>query len=105
MCAEPARWTSLSCRRRRTQSCCSDGVFLHYPELRGHWDFSILLEAPFEVTIPRCGRRDGTPTDVNAIENRRYVEGQELYFRLCHPRSAASVVVDNSNLTSPEIVG
>ena len=82
-----------------------DGVFLHCPELRGHWDFSVLLDAPFEVTIPRCAGRDGSSPDVNAPENRRYVEGQELYFRHCDPMSSATVVIDNGNLMSPEIVG
>ena len=81
-----------------------DGVFLHCPELRRHWDFSVFLDAPFDVTIPRCAGRDGSSPDVNAPENRRYVDGQKLYFLECDPKRAATLVIDNSNLTSPEII-
>lgn len=81
-----------------------DGVFLLCPELRRYWDFSIFLDAPFEVTIPRCARRDGSSPDVNAPENRRYVDGQKLYFLECEPQRAATIVISNGNLTSPEII-
>ena len=81
-----------------------DGVFLHRPELRPHWDYSILLEAPFEVTIARCAGRDGSSPDVQAPENQRYVEGQRIYFLECDPASLASIVIRNDDLGSPEIV-
>jgi len=81
-----------------------DGVFLLCPELRPFWDFSIFLDAPFEVTIRRCARRDGSPPDVNAPENRRYVEGQRLYFQECEPKRAATVLINNDDLASPEII-
>ena len=81
-----------------------DGVFLHCPELRSYWDFSVFLDAPFDVTIPRCAGRDGSSPDVNAPENRRYVDGQKLYFLECDPKRAATVVINNGNLTSPEII-
>ncbi|HEX5110393.1 MAG TPA: hypothetical protein VFV95_18210 [Vicinamibacterales bacterium] len=81
-----------------------DGVFLHRPELRPHWDFSVFLEAPFEVTIPRCASRDGSSPDVNAAENRRYVDGQQLYLRECEPARVATMVINDADLASPEIV-
>ena len=81
-----------------------DGVFLHRPELRRHWDYSVLLEAPFELTIARCAGRDGSSADVHAPENQRYVEGQKLYFLECDPASLASLVIRNDDLSSPEIV-
>lgn len=81
-----------------------DGIFLHRPELRPYWDFSVFLDAPFDVTISRCARRDGSSPDVHAAENRRYVEGQKLYLQQCEPRRVATVVIDNVNLSSPEIV-
>jgi hypothetical protein len=34
-----------------------DSPFLHRPELRDIWDFSIFLDAPFDVTIPRGAAR------------------------------------------------
>lgn len=82
-----------------------DGVFLLRPELSAYWDFSIFLDAPFHVTIPRLASRDGGSPDPNAIENRRYVQGQEMYLSTCDPRRAASIVIDNEDLVSPEILG
>ena len=81
-----------------------DGVFLHRPELLPYWELSIFLDAPFEVTIPRAASRDNSSPDVSAPENRRYVEGQQLYLRTCEPRRAATIVVNNENLSSPEVV-
>jgi len=80
-----------------------DGIFLHRPELRPYWDFSIFLDAPFEVTVPRAALRDGSSTDLNAAENRRYLEGQKLYLKQCQPRRAATIVINNEDLMSPEI--
>ena len=82
-----------------------DGVFLHRPELRSYWDFSLFLDAPFEVTIPRAAARGGSASDVSASENRRYVEGQQIYLQTCEPKSAATILVNNEDLSSPEIVG
>jgi uridine kinase len=81
-----------------------DGIFLHRPELRGRWDLSVFLDAPFSVTVPRGAQRgDGSP-DPGAASNRRYVEGQRLYLARCRPRARATVVVDNSDLDHPRIV-
>jgi uridine kinase len=82
-----------------------DGVFLHRPELRMYWDFSLFLDAPFEVTISRCALRDRRSPDVNAAENRRYVEGQKLYLRQCEPKLVANIVINNEDLMSPDIMG
>jgi uridine kinase len=81
-----------------------DGVFLLRPELLHFWDLSIFLDAPFEVTIPRMAARDGTPPEADAPENRRYIEGQKLYLRTCEPKRQASILIDNQDLESPEIV-
>ena len=80
-----------------------DGVFLHRPELISFWDATIYLEVSFEITVPRAAERDGWPPDVEAVENRRYVEGQRLYLRECNPAAIASFVVDNSDLARPAI--
>ena len=82
-----------------------DGVFLHRPELRSCWDLSFFLDAPFEVTIRRAASRDGSPSDVSAPENRRYVEGQKLYLQTCDPRKAATIVINYEDLSFPQIVG
>jgi uridine kinase len=81
-----------------------DGVFLHRPELLSYWDFSLFLDASFDVTIPRAAARDGSSPDVNAPENRRYVEGQQLYLEACEPKRAATVVINNEDLASPVVV-
>jgi uridine kinase len=80
-----------------------DGVFLHRRELVSFWDATIYLDVPFEITVCRAAGRDGWPADVEAVENRRYVEGQRLYLRECNPQAVASVVVDNSDLARPVI--
>jgi uridine kinase len=80
-----------------------DGVFLHRRELVSFWDATIYLDVPFEITVRRAAGRDGWPVNVEAVENRRYVEGQRLYLRECNPRAVASIVVDNSDLARPVI--
>ncbi len=81
-----------------------DGIFLHRPELRLYWDFSIFLDVGFNVSIPRVAQRGGGSPDPQAPENRRYVEGQELYLRECDPKRYATIVVNNEALASPHIV-
>jgi uridine kinase len=82
-----------------------DGIFLHRPELRDYWDYSIFLDVPFAVSIPRGASRGFGSPDPDAPTNRRYVEGQKIYLRECDPRSRASVVIDNTDLRRPRIVG
>src|SRR4051812_12026133 len=70
-------------------------------ELLYHWGLGIFLEAPFGVTIARAARRDGSSPNVNAPDNRRYVEGQQLCLRTCDPKRAATIVVNNEDLEAP----
>ncbi|MGV3527207.1 MAG: uridine kinase [Candidatus Sericytochromatia bacterium] len=81
-----------------------DGIFLHRPELRHYWDFSIFLAVDFSVSIPRCAQRDAGSPDPLAPENRRYVEGQKLYLAECRPWTSASVVINNADLAHPYLV-
>ncbi len=81
-----------------------DGVFLHRPELVGLFDFSIFLDARFEVTVRRGAERGGGSPDVEAEENRRYVAGQRLYLEECNPKRLADVVIDNNDLAGPFFV-
>ncbi len=78
-----------------------DGIFLHRPDLRALWNWSLWLDAPFEVTYARMALRDGCDPDPRAESNRRYYEGQLLYLREARPRSAASALVDNADLSHP----
>ena len=83
-----------------------DGIFLHRPELRAHWDFSVFLQVDFSVTVPRAVRRDAkTPADeVRRIYAVRYVPGQQLYLAAERPAARASLVVDNADPGNPVVV-
>ena len=81
-----------------------DGIFLHRPELRGYWDFSIFLDVAFNVSVPRMAVRDSASPDPASPDNRRYVEGQKLYLQECRPKQHAAITIDNSDLACPYIV-
>ena len=83
-----------------------DGIFLHRPELRTYWDFSIFLDVRFEVSIPRGARRGigfGS-ADPASSQNVRYIEGQKLYLSECRPQESATLVIDNNSLATPHII-
>jgi uridine kinase len=80
-----------------------DGIFLHRPELRDRWDFSVFLDVAFAASVARCAQRDGTSPDPAAPANRRYVEGQKLYLLACDPRARATLTIDNNDLSAPFI--
>jgi uridine kinase len=82
-----------------------DGIFLHRPQLRHLWDWSVWLDVPFEMAFARMALRDGSDPDPDAPANARYRQGQELYLDEARPREAASVIVDNTDLARPRIVG
>ena len=81
-----------------------DGIFLHRPELRAYWDYSIFLEVAFAVSIPRGAQRGESSPDPEAASNQRYVRGQELYLRGCEPARFATVTINNDDLLAPYIV-
>jgi uridine kinase len=81
-----------------------DGIFLHRPELRAYWDYSIFLDVTFAVSIPRGAQRDDNSPDPDAASNQRYVRGQELYLRSSEPTRFATVTINNDDLLSPYIV-
>jgi uridine kinase len=81
-----------------------DGVFLHRPELRDLWDWSLWLDVPYDVAYARMALRDGCDPDPDAPTNARYRGGQEIYLEEADPRAAASVIVDNSDLAHPHRV-
>ncbi len=73
-----------------------DGIFLHRPELRGCWDFSIFLRVEWD----RNHRLRRQPEE----HPERYRKGQQVYFRECTPWECASIVIDNDDLAAPFIV-
>jgi uridine kinase len=81
-----------------------DGIFLHRPELTNYWDYSVFLQAGFEVTFARLSARDGCDPDPDAPDNRRYLDGQKLYQATSRPAQTASVIVDNNDIQQPRIL-
>lgn len=88
-----------------------DGVFLLRPELRGSWDFTVFVQAGFDVTVERAigraaGREWETPAQEEALRERyrtRYVAGQRLYLDSVGPAERADVVVENGYLARPRL--
>lgn len=80
-----------------------DGLFLHRAELAGHWDFTVFLDVPFEVTAARMAARDGTNPDPAHPSMARYVQAQETYFAQCQPWASADLVIDNAEGERPRV--
>jgi uridine kinase len=78
-----------------------EGLFLHRDSLTARWDYSIFLDVPFAVSVRRLADRDGTPADPEHPQMRRYVGGQRLYYRSCHPWLRATCVIDNADPERP----
>jgi uridine kinase len=85
-----------------------DGVFLHRPELREHFDFTIFLRIDFEVALARVEERDlelfGSVEEIRRRYRRRYIPGQQLYITEVQPERRASVVIDNNDPLRPVVV-
>jgi uridine kinase len=81
-----------------------DGIFLHREEIWRYWHYSVFLDVPFHVSIPRGAQRGEGSADPRAASNRRYVEGQTIYLKTCRPWERATVVVNNEDLDAPFIV-
>ncbi len=84
-----------------------DGIFLHRPELAGYWDLSLWLAVDFEVSVPRgAGRGPGFgEPDPAAASNRRYIQGQRHYLATVDPAGLADLVIDNTDLDRPLVLG
>lgn len=84
-----------------------DGIFLHRPELRDIWDFSVFLDVDREETLRRCLAREGIEgisSDPSDPVHARYVQGQEIYLKACNPKEQATIVIDNNDLERPFLV-
>ena len=81
-----------------------DGLFLQRAELAGAWDMTVFLDVPFTETARRMAARDGTVPDPAHPSMRRYVEAQRLYYAACDPQSQATILIDNTDFTTPRIL-
>jgi uridine kinase len=82
-----------------------EGMFLHRDEVTSYWDASVFLDVPFTVTAARMAVRNGSNPDPEHPTMRRYIGGQRLYFDAARPWERATIVVDNSDFTSPRTIG
>jgi len=82
-----------------------DGVFILREEMRGFWEFSIFVDAGFEVTLARALERDlplfGSERAVRERYKSRYIPGERLYLERCRPREYADAVVFNDDPSNP----
>jgi uridine kinase len=76
-----------------------DGIFLHRPELRGLWNYSIWLDVDPAIAEQRAILRDGP-----AGASERYSKGQALYLTEAKPRTAATTIIDNNDYDHPRRV-
>jgi uridine kinase len=80
-----------------------DGLFLHRRELEGLWDFTVLLDVPFEVAAARMAVRDGSHPDPDHPSMARYVQAQRRYFAERAPWERADLVIDNADVERPVV--
>ena len=78
-----------------------DGVFLHRPELRGLWHYSIWLEVPAAEAYQRLQKSIRVDPRPDAASNARYVGGQAIYQADSGPRTRASIAIDNTDESHP----
>jgi uridine kinase len=81
-----------------------EGLFLQRKELRDTWDTVVFLEVDFEVSVGRMALRDGSDPDPAAASNRRYVEGQRIYFRESDPRARADILIEHNDIARPRVL-
>ena len=86
----------------------AEGVFLFRPEIAPLLHIKIYIHADFETILERVKVRDahlmGSPERVRARYERKYIPGQELYFKDVNPASVADIIVDNNDFENPEII-
>ena len=85
-----------------------DGVFLLRERLRQLWTVAIYLQVSAEQCLERARRRDlpvfGSVAEVERRYRGRYLPGQVLYRDDAAPETAADVLIDHEDPTSPVLV-
>ncbi|WP_022901770.1 uridine kinase [Humibacter albus] len=79
-----------------------DGPFLLRPEIRGAWNFSVLLDVPLADAYARLAATQGRDPDPEARSNARYVGGWRRYGERNEPQYLASAVIDLSDPEHPQ---
>jgi len=85
-----------------------DGVFLHAPELRAQWDFTIWLDVDWQSMLRRTAQRDGIRGGSAELVREAYKTGwipRHLWYeQAVHGREQVNVIIDNSDVEHPYIV-
>lgn len=85
-----------------------DGMFLHTPELREQWDFTIWLEVDWKSTLLRAAQRDGKRGSLADLLRDAYATGwipRHLWYEeTVHPGERVDVIIDNSDVEHPNVV-
>ena len=82
-----------------------DGVFIHQPELREYWDYSIYLHIDEAESIRRgLIRNPGNEDEARRKYEVRYLAGQRIYHSEAEPRKHANIVIDNNDPENPVIL-
>lgn len=85
-----------------------DATFIQRPDLRGHWDLVVLLDASEGVALDRAVRRDsdalGGHESALQAHRTRYDAAWRLYEESIDPRAVADVVVDLDDPDRPRLV-
>lgn len=78
-----------------------DGSFLNRPELAGLWNYSIWLEVADDEATERRALRDSAAPNPRPERQLRYGGAQALYAAEVRPRTAATAIVDNTDVDHP----
>lgn len=79
-----------------------DGIYLHRPEIRGLWNFSIWVDVPAPPAPPR--HAEGSGDALSAASAGPAVDAQRLYRSEAHPRRTATAILDNTDPEHPRRV-
>ena len=84
-----------------------EGVFLHRPQLKKHWDFSVFVQADFDISLKRAKKRDlnlfKTAEKVHEKFTERFIPGQKIYLSAESPEKSADVIWDNNDIDNPTL--
>jgi uridine kinase len=86
-----------------------DGVFAFRPALDDCWDLRVWLHVDAAVAIERAIARDtamsGGADEAERVLRDRYLASEALYVDEVNPRELADVVIDNTDVGLPRVLG
>jgi len=96
-----------TCHAKKDSILLFDGVFLHDPKIVHHWDFTVFVQAGFDIIIKRAMERDvglfETEEQIEELYRTKYIPGQQLYLKSEASVKKANVVFHNDCIEDPEL--